>query len=74
MRRWLPEINSQVVGLKYFNVYGPREQHKDAMASVAFHLNTQVKKGENPKLFEGCDGFPMAARCATSSMWMMSAR
>ncbi|MGL5537653.1 MAG: ADP-glyceromanno-heptose 6-epimerase, partial [Aeromonas veronii] len=58
VRRWMPEINSQVVGLKYFNVYGPREQHKGSMASVAFHLNTQVKKGENPKLFEGCDGFP----------------
>jgi ADP-L-glycero-D-manno-heptose 6-epimerase len=28
------------------------------MASVAFHLNTQVKQGDNPKLFEGCDGFP----------------
>ena len=58
VRRWMPEINSQVVGLKYFNVYGPREQHKGSMASVAFHLNTQVKKGENPKLFEGCDDFP----------------
>ena len=58
VRRWLPEIDSQVVGLKYFNVYGPREQHKGSMASVAFHLNTQVKQGGNPKLFEGCDGFP----------------
>ena len=58
VRRWMPEINSQVVGLKYFNVYGPREQHKGSMASVAFHLNTQVKQGDNPKLFEGCDGFP----------------
>jgi ADP-L-glycero-D-manno-heptose 6-epimerase len=39
-------------------VYGPREQHKGSMASVAFHLNNQVLKGENVKLFEGCDGFP----------------
>lgn len=57
VRRLMPEINSQVVGLKYFNVYGPREQHKGSMSSVAFHLNTQLHKGENPKLFEGCDGF-----------------
>ncbi|MBU3824289.1 MAG: ADP-glyceromanno-heptose 6-epimerase [Candidatus Oceanisphaera merdipullorum] len=58
VRRLMPEINSQVVGLKYFNVYGPREQHKGGMSSVAFHLNTQLHKGENPKLFAGCDGFP----------------
>lgn len=57
MRKFLPKINSQVVGLKYFNVYGPRESHKGTMASVAFHLNNQVLKGENPKLFVGCDGY-----------------
>ncbi|WP_428357014.1 ADP-glyceromanno-heptose 6-epimerase [Methyloprofundus sp.] len=49
--------NSQVVGLRYFNVYGPREQHKGSMASVAFHLHNQLLKGEDPKLFEGCDGY-----------------
>jgi ADP-L-glycero-D-manno-heptose 6-epimerase len=48
---------SQVVGLRYFNVYGPREQHKGSMASVAFHLHNQLLKGENPKLFSGCDGY-----------------
>ena len=57
VRRLLPSTNSQIVGLKYFNVYGPREQHKGSMASVAFHLNNQMKAGQNPKLFEGCDGF-----------------
>ncbi|GAA5216376.1 ADP-glyceromanno-heptose 6-epimerase [Corallincola platygyrae] len=57
VRRLLPEIDSQVIGFRYFNVYGPREQHKGSMASVAFHLNNQVKAGENPKLFEGCDGY-----------------
>ena len=35
-----------------------RENHKGSMASVAYHLNTQMLKGDNPKLFEGCDGFP----------------
>ena len=57
VRRLLPTTNTQIVGLKYFNVYGPREQHKGSMASVAFHLNNQMKDGQNPKLFEGCDGF-----------------
>ncbi len=58
VRRLLPDIDSQVIGFRYFNVYGPREQHKGSMASVAYHLNTQIKAGENPKLFEGCDGYP----------------
>ncbi|WP_026958177.1 ADP-glyceromanno-heptose 6-epimerase [Aliagarivorans taiwanensis] len=57
VRRLLPEIRSQVVGFRYFNVYGPREQHKGSMASVAFHLNNQVNDGKNPRLFEGYDGY-----------------
>ena len=57
VRRRLPYLKSQVVGLRYFNVYGPRESHKGTMASVAFHLNNQMLRGENPKLFEGCDGY-----------------
>lgn len=51
------KIKSQVVGLRYFNVYGPREQHKGSMASVAFHLNNQMKETGKIKLFEGCDGY-----------------
>ncbi len=51
-------MQSQVVGFRYFNVYGPRESHKGTMASVAFHLHNQILRGENPKLFEGCDGYP----------------
>ena len=57
VRRILPEADSPVCGFKYFNVYGPREQHKGSMASVAFHLNNQMLKGENPKLFEGSEEF-----------------
>ncbi len=49
--------HSQVAGLRYFNVYGPREQHKGTMASVAFHLFNQVERGEKPKLFGAYDGF-----------------
>ena len=47
------EILPQITGFRYFNVYGPREQHKGSMASVAFHLNNQINAGENAKLFEG---------------------
>lgn len=57
VRNILPEAQSQVCGFRYFNVYGPREGHKGSMASVAFHLNTQLNNSENPKLFEGSDGF-----------------
>lgn len=57
VRRILPQAKSQVAGFRYFNVYGPREGHKGTMSSVAFHLNTQVLAGENPRLFEGCAGY-----------------
>ena len=57
VREIMPEADSQICGFRYFNVYGPREGHKGSMASVAFHLNTQLNNGENPKLFEGSDGF-----------------
>lgn len=57
VRRILPVAKSQVVGFRYFNVYGPREQHKASMASVAFHLNNQLKEGDTVRLFEGCDGY-----------------
>lgn len=57
LRRFLPELSAPVVGLRYFNVYGPREAHKCSMASVAFHLNRQLQDGDIARLFEGCDGY-----------------
>ncbi len=57
VRRLLPRAESQVVGFRYFNVYGPREQHKGSMASVAFHHNNQILNGGRVRLFEGCDGY-----------------
>jgi len=58
VRRILPSADSQVVGFRYFNVYGPREQHKGRMSSVAFHLNNQLLAGDEVvRLFEGCDGY-----------------
>ncbi len=57
IREYLPIVTSQVVGLRYFNVYGPREQHKDKMASVAYHFNRQILENGTLKLFKGCDGY-----------------
>lgn len=54
VRRCLPDAASQIVGLRYFNVYGPREQHKGKMASVACHFDEQVRESGTVRLFEGC--------------------
>jgi len=47
------KIKSQVVGLRYFNVFGPREFHKEGMFSVVYHFFTQINKSDNIKLFKG---------------------
>lgn len=57
LRPLLKDIDSPVVGLRYFNVYGPREQHKGSMASVAYHMRQQLHTGNTVRLFEGCDGY-----------------
>ncbi len=57
VRRVALGAESQVVGLRYFNVYGPREQHKGSMASVAFHFNEQLRKDGEVRLFEGSAGY-----------------
>lgn len=55
-RRW-EDNTAQVVGLRYFNVYGPREAHKERMASVAFHCFNQYRETGKVKLFEGSGGY-----------------
>ncbi|WNL42269.1 ADP-glyceromanno-heptose 6-epimerase [Halomonas sp. PAMB 3264] len=57
VRARMPTLTTQVVGFRYFNVYGPREQHKGKMASVAFHNHGQVKNGQTLKLFGAFDGY-----------------
>ena len=47
----------QVVGFRYFNVYGPREQHKGRMASVAFHQHHQFRQEGRVKLFAEYGGY-----------------
>lgn len=56
VRRLLPETSIPIVGFRYFNVYGPREQHKGAMSSTAYHFNRQVIEQKKARLFEGSDG------------------
>ncbi len=57
VRRVLSRSKSQIVGFRYFNVYGPREQHKGSMASVAYHFNKQIRETGRVRLFEGTDGY-----------------
>jgi ADP-L-glycero-D-manno-heptose 6-epimerase len=53
----LGRIPSTVVGLRYFNVYGPREHHKGRMASVIHHFTRQMKETGKVRLFAGTGGF-----------------
>ena len=57
VRRTLPGSTAQIVGLRYFNVYGPNEAHKGRMASVAFHAWQQLAAEGRVKLFVGSGGF-----------------
>jgi ADP-L-glycero-D-manno-heptose 6-epimerase len=57
VRRRLPTTRSQVVGFRYFNVYGPREQHKGRMASVAFHHFGELRGTGKVKLFGEYGGY-----------------
>jgi ADP-L-glycero-D-manno-heptose 6-epimerase len=47
----------QITGLRYFNVYGPQENHKNTMASTIFHFYNQIRKENKIKLFEGSENF-----------------
>jgi ADP-L-glycero-D-manno-heptose 6-epimerase len=55
-RRRLAGSSAQIVGLRFFNVYGPREGHKDAMASLVWQLARQLAGGDVVRLFSGSDG------------------
>ena len=50
-------LKSQVVGLRYFNVYGPREGHKGSMSSTPYHFNSQILECGKVKIFEGYGGY-----------------
>lgn len=57
VRQQLGRVNSLVIGLRYFNVYGPREQHKGRMASVLWHFNEQLKRDGEIRLFDASHGY-----------------
>ena len=57
VRRALPGAKTQIAGFRYFNVYGPREQHKGRMASVAFHQFNEWKATGRVKLFGEYGGY-----------------
>jgi ADP-L-glycero-D-manno-heptose 6-epimerase len=57
VRRILETRNAQIAGLRYFNVYGPNEQHKGRMASVAYHAYQQLLGAGKVKLFVGSGGY-----------------
>ena len=78
VRRHKAAIKSQVVGLRYFNVYGPRELHKGSMASTAFHFNNQIKESGVARLFKGTDGYANGEQqrdfiyvgdCVNANLW-----
>ena len=56
-RKNISKIKSQVVGLRYFNVFGPREYHKEGMSSVVFHFFNQLQQDNIIKLFRGSHGY-----------------
>jgi ADP-L-glycero-D-manno-heptose 6-epimerase len=52
-RRWTRENPKQiVVGLRYFNVYGPREAHKGPASSMILQLAQQMRRGQVPRIFK----------------------
>lgn len=44
--------NSRIVGLRYFNVYGPQEYHKGSAASMIYQLYLQMQAGKQPRVFK----------------------
>ncbi len=57
VRRQLGAVRSQVVGLRYFNVYGPHEAHKGAMASLVLQLDDQLQTTGKARLFGSTEGY-----------------
>ena len=54
-REYMQTSDISIVGLRYFNVYGPREYFKSTTASMVLQFGHQILSGNNPRLFEGSD-------------------
>ena len=83
VRGMLRESTAQVVGLRYFNVYGPNEAHKGRMASVAWHAYRQLLAEGKVRLFVGSDGyrdgeqrrdFVHVEDCVAVNLWFLERR
>ncbi|MBQ9441912.1 MAG: ADP-glyceromanno-heptose 6-epimerase [Selenomonadaceae bacterium] len=58
VRQFIDDAKSKVIGLRYFNVFGPQEQHKDKMASIFHQIYKRMKLGGKfVKLYKGTDGY-----------------
>src|SRR5271167_3218168 len=57
VRSVVARSQSTVAGLRYFNVYGPRESHKGKMASMVYQLYRQLKSSGRARLFKGTGGY-----------------
>ncbi len=57
VRSAINNVSAQIVGLRYFNVYGPQEAHKNKMASVIYHFHNEILDDGTIKLFKGSDDF-----------------
>ena len=56
-RQFMGKVASPITGLRYFNVYGPQENHKGRMASVVFHFYNQIRNEKTIKIFKGSDKY-----------------
>lgn len=81
IRKKLKTSKTQIVSLRYFNVYGPREAHKDQMASTIQHFHNEFKNDSKCKLFEGNDGYDNGEQmrdfvyvedCVDVNLWFMN--
>ena len=52
---YMKKVDIPIVGLRYFNVYGPREYFKEKTASMVLQFGLQILSGQNPRLFEGSE-------------------
>ena len=57
VERFLRDAKSQVVGLRYFNVFGMQENHKNHMASMVYQMFRQMQASGRIRLYEGVDGY-----------------
>ncbi|MDA3963254.1 MAG: ADP-glyceromanno-heptose 6-epimerase [Planctomycetota bacterium] len=75
IRKQLPALRSQLVSLRYFNVYGPNELHKEGMCSPVCHFHRQINESGAIKLFAGSEAFRRdfihVDDCCAVNLWFL---